>query len=386
MRITTFLLMVAILLPSQALAFEVGGWIPWWQDTKGVKSAEKNIRDLDIIYPFAFEVNSQGGLMDKADLSEDKWDDLFAEASDRNVEVIPTIAWFDGAAIHEVLSDDDKREAHIEEIVDMVDDGRYDGVNIDYESKLAKTKDYYSEFLKELKDQLGSKTLTCTIEPRTPPKYLYRDVPEKIEYANDYKAMAKYCDWVEIMAYDQQRAAHYFNEKRKGEPYIPVADTEWVEKVVELALEDIPAEKIMLGVPTYGRQWTLTVASQWYKSYKSVSSINLPDAQDLADDYDVKPGRNLAGELSYSFFPEDSKYKIIDILPTPKGTKTGFEAAAKALLFATATGIEVPVNIVWYSDAKAIDEKIDLVKKYDLRGVALFKIDGEEDRNIWKLF
>jgi len=386
MRITIFFLLVALLIPAQASAFEVAGWVPWWQDTMGTKSAKNNIRDLDIIYPFAYEVESGGGIVDKADLEDDKWQDLFDRAEDKDVLIIPSVAWFNGADIHEVLSNKTKRSAHIDEIVDMVKEGGYDGVNIDYESKLSKTIDYYSIFLEELKDELGKKKLTCTVEPRTPPEYLYRDIPATIEYANDYKEIAKHCDWVEIMAYDQQRAAHYFNEAGKGYPYIPVADAKWVETVVELALKDIPAEKIMLGVPTYGRQWTLTVAPEWYKSYKSVSSINQPDADELADDYDVEPGRNQAGELSYSFFPEDSPYKIIDILPTPKGTPVGMESAAKALFFATATGMEVPVNIVWYSDAKAIDEKIDLIEKYDLKGVALFKIDGEEDKKIWRLF
>ena len=388
-RIYTGLLTLILLLsasPASAASLDVAGWIPWWQDTLGVESADDNLRDLDIIYPFAFEVSSDGELTDKAGLGERKWRDLFKDADRRDVLVIPTIAWFDGEAIHKTLSNSSKREDHIDEIVEMVEDGDYDGVNIDYESKLADTIDYYSTFLEELKDELGNEYLTCTIEARTPPDSRWREVPAVIEYANDYEAMAEHCDWVEIMAYDQQRADLKLNSERQGEPYIPVADTEWVEKVLELALEDIPADQIMLGVPTYGRQWELTVEPDWYRSYDSVSAINPPDAVELAEENDVEIGRNAAGEASYSFFPEDSVFKILNVLPVPEDTRTGFEAAAKALLFANLTDLTVPVNIVWYSDAEAIEQKVELAEEYDLKGIAIFKIDGEEDQKLWRLF
>ena len=355
----------------------------------GVESASDNLRELDIIYPFAFEVQPDGTLRDRADLSEEKWEDLIEEAQDRRIEVMPTVMWFDGAEIHHVLSNKKRRSDHVDAIVDMVKDGDFDGVNIDYEAKLADTIDYFSDFLEELEDELGRRDLSCTIEARTPPEMIYPEgqIPNPIRYANDYRAMNKYCDWVEIMAYDQQRAILTLNKERQGEPYIPVADIDWVESVIELALEDIDADKILLGVPTYGRQWELTVAPEWYKSYSRISALNMPDAEELADDYDKKPGRNAAGELSYTFFHEDTIWGILDkAIQTPRGTRTGFEAAAKALLFANASGMEVPVRIVWYSDAQAIEDKVKLAKKYELKGIAIFKIDGEEDEDIWDLF
>jgi len=386
--IFTFIITLVVPMSSVSAAdIEVAGWVPWWQETLGTKSATKQINNLDIIYPFAIEVKADGTLDDRADLSEKKWRDLHKLAKRKNVLYMPTVMWFNGQQTHNILSNSRSRKAHIKEITDMVKNGGYDGVNIDYEAKLSETIDDYSSFLKELNKALGKKKLSCTVEARTPPESLYNVVPQTINYANDYKAIARYCDWVEIMTYDQQRADLKLNKERAGEPYIPVADSAWVEKVLELALKDIPADKILLGVPTYGRQWELTVEPDWFKSYKGVGAINLPDALELANDYGVKPGRNAAGEASYTFFPKNSPFSILSkYINVPKGTTPGFEAAAQALAFANASGMTVKVNVVWYSDAQAIEDKIKMAKKYNLKGIAIFKIDGEEDQKIWKMF
>ena len=389
-RFFAVFLAIALLAPAQfvgaASSMEVSGWVPWWQETMGLKSATKQLSKLDSVYAFAFEVESDGSLIDKAGLDERNWENFFRSAKRADVEVIPSIMWSDGDSIHRVLSDEEKRADHIDEIVEMVEDGDFDGVNIDYESKLAETNPYFSMFLEELKEELDNKLLTCAIEARTPPESLYRTVPANLEYANDYDEIAKHCDIVELMTYDQQRADLDMNDLRKGEPYMPVADTAWVEKVLQLALEDIPADKIRLGVPTYGRQWTVTVAPEWYRDYTSKGAINLPDAKELAKENNVEEGRNAAGETSFTYFDEKSPFKILDALPVPDGTRAGFEAAAKALLFANFTKMDVPVEMVWYSDAAAVSEKVDLIEKYALNGIAIFKIDGEEDQGIWKLF
>jgi spore germination protein YaaH len=370
---------------ANASSLEVAGWVPWWQETLGTQSATNQIDKLDIVYPFAVEVKADGKLNDRADLTEEKWTDLQELAEENDVLYMPTVMWFDGEQIHNILSSSKLRKKHIKEIVSLVEKGDFDGVNIDYESKKSETINHYSTFLKDLNKALGKKQLSCTIEARTPPDSLYTEVPKNLKYANDYKAIARYCDWVDIMTYDQQRADLKLNQERTGEPYIPNADKAWVNKVVDLALKDIPANKVLLGVPTYGRQWELTVEPDWFKEYKGVSAINLPDALELADDYDVKPGRNKAGEASYSFFPESSPFKVLTkAIKVPKGTTKGMEAAMQALEFANKSGMTVKVNIVWYSDAEAIKQKIEIAKKHKLKGIAIFKIDGEEDQEIWQ--
>jgi spore germination protein YaaH len=265
----------------------------------------------------------------------------------------------------------------------MVEKGKFDGVDIDYESKESETINYFSLFLKELKAELGNKKLTCAIEARTPPESLYREVPAVINYANDYKEIAKHCDRVELMTYDQQRADLLLNKSKNGAPYIPLSDADWVRKVIEFALKDIPKEKLMVGIPTYGHHWAVTVAPDWYRDYKKIGALNVPDILDVAKEYKVTPTRNKGGEMSFTYLPKSSKVKLSSALKIPKDTPKGNIVAARALAYANKTGKEVTFNIAWYSDAEAMKQKIDLAKEYDLRGVAFFKFDGEEDKKVW---
>lgn len=366
---------------------EVTGWIPYWADSKGIKDATKHIKEIDMVFPFAYTMQSDGSIKDMAGMSDSEWKKFIKLARKNKVEVIPTIMTSDGGSVHANLSYPELRKKHIAAIMKEVKKHNFDGIDIDYEEKLSTTKDHYSAFLKELKKELAKEDalLTCTVEARTPPASLYKTVPAVLEYANDYKAIGKYCDRVEIMAYDQQRADLKLNESKAGEPYFPVSDVDWVEKVVKLALQDIPQEKILLGIATYGYHYEVTVSPNWYSNYKRIGALNIPDILEVADDYNVEPGRNKAGEMSYTYFPESSPYKVLNALPTPKGTTKGNEAAAKALMYANATGQTVTVRYVGYSDAGAIEDKIELAKEYGLKGIALFKIDSEEDAKIWKL-
>jgi spore germination protein YaaH len=335
-------------------------------------------------------MQADGSIKDLAGLDSKEWKSFTKVAQSKGKKVIPTIMTSDAGTVHANLSYPDLRKKHIQNIMEAVEDGDFDGINIDYETKFSSTKDHFSDFLKELKKELGKeRTLACTIEARTPPESLYKEVPKQILYSDDYKVIGKVCDTVEIMTYDQQRADIKLNDKRSGAPYIPVADVEWVEKVVKVALQDIPAEKIYLGVATYGRHWDVVVAPNWFKSYQSVGALNLPDMLDVAKENGVKPVRNSAGEMGFAYYkkvaPEkDSKTKK----KTKKSDKkviAGDVIYKEALTKANKTGEEVMIRYASYSDAGAVAEKIKLAKEYDLKGIAIFKIDGEQDKNIWKL-
>ena len=263
----------------------------------------------------------------------------------------------------------------------MVKKGKYDGVDIDYEGKWAETKIFYSLFLFELKQALGDKILSCTIEGRTPPESAFAKVPAVPNYANDHAMIAVACDRVKIMTYDQQRADLDLNGLNVGSPYIPVSDPAWVRKVINLTAQTIPKEKISIGIPTYGREWVVTVSPNWIKEYQNLQSLNPEKALDVAHDYDVTPARNQAGEVSFTFIPEGSPFSFLKN-GLPRKT-TGNDIAMKALSHANLTGQTVKFNVIWWSDAEAIRQKVELARELGVRGVSIFKIDREEDPDMW---
>lgn len=365
---------------------EVAGWIPYWNESKGIVDAQQNINKVDMVFPFSFTTKEDGTLKDLADMKGSEWGKFISLAHVKGVKIVPTVMWSDASSTHANLSDKDLRKSHVSNIVEMVKDGGYDGVDIDYESKFSTTKEHFSAFLTELKKALGkNKILACTIEARTPPASLYKKIPDPLLYANDFVVIGSVCDRVEIMAYDQQRADLKLNDIRSGMPYIPVSDVAWVEKVVKLALVDIPREKILLGIPSYGHQYTVTVGPNWFKDYKRIGALNIPDILDIASEYTVRPTRNAAGEMSFSYIPKSSKFTFPRNLKIPRGTKNGDKVAAQALAYANKTGKDVQFNYVSYSDVHAMEDKIKLAKDYGLHGIAFFKFDGEEDQKVWKL-
>lgn len=377
-----FLALCTALLPAPlhaASSLEISGWLPYWSAKGAIRDAKRHLDDLAVIHPFGYSVKNSGELADTGSFKKNRdWKDLFRRAAREDVLVVPTVMWSNTGAMFNVLSNPASRAAHIEAIVDQVDDRDYDGIDINYEGKSAATKEYFSAFLSELKDELGRrKILSCTIEARTPPESLYVTVPAVIPYANDLSVIADVCDRINIMAYDQQRADLDLNKERKGAPYAPVADADWVEKVLDLMLETLPAEKVSLGVATYGHEFEIVTEPDWYRAYSKTRALNIPAIEKLIKKYKVKAYRNSAGELGASYFP--SKH-------APQLSAKGATVAEQTLNYANQTGATAIFYFLSWSDADAIAEKVELAKKYDLNGIALFKIDGQEDKNIWKLF
>lgn len=381
---------LAALLPAVSLAatqpaFETSGWLPYWRSSSSTKDVLAHMDKVTEVNPFVYTVKSDLTLKDNGTLNEEPWKSFIAEAKKNKIRVIPTIMWSDSNAMHDMLSDAKKRQAFEDHIAQVVKDNDLDGIDIDFEGKRAEDKDNFSMFLKGLYMRLGNKWLMCTVESRTPiaSRYYGLEVhPDAEVYANDYKAFNKYCDRVRIMAYDQQGIDNELATKAasSSQLYAPVADPLWVEKTIRMAMQDIDKNKIMIGVPTYGYEYSVTAYANKEYVYDILWSFNQGYAWQIAQQYNITPLRAESGEMYFTYVPTGTS-----TTPVSASKYSALAAAGAADLFATQYNSHLAFRMLDWSDAQSIATKVALAKKLGVRGVSIFKMDGGEDQGMWDI-
>ena len=364
-----------------AKPFEVSGWIPYWRTATGTADTLMHLDVFTEVNPFGYTVQEDGRLWDAAAISVEPWTTLRAEAKAKGVRFIPTVMWSDAQAIHAVLGDPKLRAAHIRYIVDEVYVNEFDGIDIDYEGKMAETRPHFSRFLKELYVAMGDKWVQCTIEARTPLDSRYEspeDIPADLEYANDFAVISKNCDRVRFMTYDQQTVDVKLGKATQN-PYGPVSDVRWVEKSILEAMKTIPKRKIVIGVPTYGYEWKVTTYANNEHAYDLLWTYNPEHGHQVASEYNVIPGRNEGGEVGFTYIPSTLPLAMA----RPQTAWPWNLVAAAAAILTTAQNTNISYHMMTWSDAEAIRQKVELAKRLGVRGVAIFKIDGGEDPAMW---
>lgn len=359
--------------------FYYGVWLPFWEKQAGATDISLRIDHVNEISPFSYEIGANGKILDDLKIGSGSWNAWFSSLRDLNVKNIPTIAWFDGPNIYKLLSVAKTRQAEEDAIKNLVVSNNFNGIDIDFESMLPKTKPYYSLFIQGLAQRLHplKKTLTCTIVPRIPLDSLYLNPPTSTpQYAEDYSVLNKYCDEVRVMAYDQGLIDVKLDaSKGNGTLYAPVADPDWVTKVLDLVLKDINPKKVMLGIPTYGYEYQVSWANG-VSTYQRVRSFTFQQAMDRGDSIGMTPVRNNAGELSYTYASTTFVKGISSGLTwSVSSTEPAFVASSSAKGLNTL--------YISFPDATSFQTEVTLAKKYGLRGAVLFKADGQFDPAIW---
>jgi spore germination protein YaaH len=368
---------------------EVTGWIPYWRKDKGVADVVAHITQFTSVMPFGYTVLPDGTINDAMNWGIEPWTTLVTSARANNVKIIPTVMWSNPDAIDAVLTDPVARAQHIENIMTIADDNKYDGVDIDYEGKYARTSPYFSLFLKELSARLGTRILSCTIEARTPINDLYDGPPPTDmigKYANDFVEINKYCDRVQLMTYDQETADVSLNKAASSSPYIPVSDPRWVQKVINLTTQTISKNKLSIGVATYGYEWAATPLQESGFRYDLQWAFNPAYAIEVEDKFGVKAVRNMAGELSIAYLPSPAAQST-----PPTDTSVATTASNNPNVSTSTASNDTPptiaptFNILWWSDPVSVAAKVMLAKQLGVRGIAIFKIDGGEDPGLWNI-
>src|SRR5699024_963141 len=150
---------------------------------------------------------------------------------------------FSTELVHQVLNNPTARTNLINNIYYLVASKGYGGINIDFEQVSSEDRDLLTGFLSQLKRRLesGGYLLTIAVPAKTSD-----DIPWVQGY--DYAGIGAVVDLMFIMAYDW----HY----AQSEPG-PVAPINDVQKTIEYTMSRLPRNKIILGVPLYGYDWTI---------------------------------------------------------------------------------------------------------------------------------
>jgi spore germination protein YaaH len=366
----------------------LGGWLPYWRCAQSTESAQEHLSLLDQVSPFSYEVDNDLNLVDTFKSKAGEWKKFYQSCRKKNIKIIPTIFWTDTAGLHKCLSRKKQRDKHINQIMQEVITHHFDGININYERVRPEDRNYFITFIKDLSGRLHAKKLMlcCSVGGRTsdtsvkafydhtiqasenekqrfigfnwskPALKTYKPAPTvslspgKGRAAQKYKKLlVKYCDQIHVMGYDEWGLpCKHSDRDLKDCYYISHCSNRWLEQIIQYALSYISPEKIVLGIPTYGLEFAVQKENDDL-IFKKVRNVTFPRAQNMIIDKKITPSRSSGNELTFTYMNGDEK------------------------------------RYVCYLDGHAIKSKIDYARKYGLKGVYIFKIDGLEDTNMWKL-
>mgnify|MGYP000032092641 CR=1 FL=1 len=190
----------------------------------------------DIVFRW-FETNSKGELTYEY---QDDYDTILQMVRKQGIRTHASVVLMGNQPLHELLSSKANRTRLIGNLLDQVNKNHYDGVNIDFEMMDPSDASLFTSFLQELKTYLGpDKTLSVAVFARTG--------KETWSTPYQYQKIGEIADKVVVMAYDYSYA-----NSQPG----PIAPLWWVKDVTKYMVSNIPREKILLGMPTYGYNWS----------------------------------------------------------------------------------------------------------------------------------
>ncbi|WNB90771.1 LysM peptidoglycan-binding domain-containing protein [Bacillus sp. NEB1478] len=275
---------------------------------------------LTYITPFSYSITKTGELISLQD------EGVISAARINRVAPIMGVAnieneAFNSELIKTVLDSESLQETLLTNILNTMQTKGFRGVNFDFEYVYPENKEDYNNFLKRAVAKF--KPLGYSVSTAVAPKYK-EDQPGLLYEAHDYKAHGEIVDFVVVMTYEWGWA---------GGRAMAIAPLDEVRKVLDYTVTVIPREKIMMGVPTYGRDWTLPfVQGTFARTLSPVAAVNLAAQMKVNIEFDE-------GDASPWFKYTDSQGKVHE---------------------------------VWFEDARSMKAKYETAKEYGLRGVSFW--------------
>lgn len=182
----------------------------------------------------------------------------------------------------------------------------YDGVQIDFEAIAAYDKDNFVQFLAKLKAAIGDKLLSVALPART----------KATGDAFDYPAIAAVVDRALVMAYD-----HHWSGSAPG----AIAGMDWSAAVAAYALKTIGPDKLVMGMPFYGRVWNDRNQAGSYR-FKGIDKLLKENNLNPLRDAEGVPYFSFSATSTYTAYYEDqsSMAKRVGLYQAAGVQKIGF--------------------------------------------------------------
>ncbi len=282
---------------------------------------------VNVLSPTWFEIiDSKGNVRSKADMEYVNW------AHNRNKEVWALLSnGFDADRTTVALGTYANRSRIIAQMLEYASMYQLDGINIDFESVHTSDGPNVVQFIRELKPLATQRDLVLSMDV-TP-----KSNSELWSKFLDRRALAPSLDYMMLMAYDE----HWASSPKAGS----VASLPWVENAVQRVLQEdeVPADKLILGVPLYTRVWT--EQQEEGKTKVSSRALGMQRVANLIQEKKLKPVFDQTTGQNYVEYKEN-------------GT----------------------IQKIWLEDETSLQARVQLANKLGLAGVASWTRGLGDDR------
>jgi spore germination protein YaaH len=238
------------------------GWVPYYSMKTALPDVLNNIDLIKEVMPFWYTLKFDGKA--KAAVITD----LYAPANpsvpiseplnamrNAGLSIIPTITdGTDKLVLAGLLKNPTSRTQVVSAIMNLVRTNNYDGIDIDFEgfafvdgnTTWTSTAPSWIAFIKELSIALRAEKKLLSVST---PYVLNPNDAQKGYFVYAWAAIASSIDKLRIMTYD-------YSVSKVG----PLGPITWAERTVQYAVSIMPASKVFVGVPGYGRDWVTAVS------------------------------------------------------------------------------------------------------------------------------
>ncbi|WP_066834557.1 glycosyl hydrolase family 18 protein [Rufibacter ruber] len=285
------------------LSKKVFGWHPYWQ---GEMWNTYDFSNLHTIAWFSYEVNPSTG--EYSTIRSWNTTGLIQAAHSAGVKVVLTVTNFGEANNAALLNKATSRETLISTLISLVKSRGGDGVNIDFEFVAAAERNALTSFMNTLADRFHAEIPGSRVSIALPASFSSTN-------AFDVAAMTQVDDFL-IMGYD-----YWYAGSPTAGPVAPLGPSGWdywgpsqnLTRSVDNYLTQLPAAKVLLALPFYGRRWAtesdvVGAASKTQNSKVASESVTYATAkQELATKGYVRKW-NSQGSVPYYIYQENNQW------------------------------------------------------------------------------